>query len=147
MTSPVSVASSPTRGRTDDLADSVLLDTSVLIGGRVPAEVEAAISTVSIAELHFGLLVAADDDTRALRTKRLGLIEARFPDPIPVDDRVAREWGRLQAAVARRGRSPRSRSADLAIAATALVHGATLLTLNTKDFRLIEDLVEVRAPD
>ncbi len=129
------------------MTDLALLDTSVLIDGRVPVEVEAAISAVSIAELHFGLLVAADDDTRALRATRLGLIEARFPDPIPLDDRVAREWGRLQAAVARRGGRPRSRSADLAIAATALVHGAVLLTHNMKDFRLIEDLVEVRSPN
>jgi predicted nucleic acid-binding protein len=128
------------------LADPVLLDTSVLIDGRVPAEVEAAISVVSIAELHFGLLVASDENARALRTTRLGLIEARFPDPIPLDDRVAREWGRLQAAVAGRGANPRSRSADLAIAATALVHGVALLTLNAKDFRLIEDLVDVRTP-
>jgi len=140
------VGSSAIRGRTDDLADLVLLDTSVLIDGRVPVEVEAAISTVSIAELHFGLLVAADEEARALRARRLGLIEARFPDPIPLDDRVAREWGRLQAAVASRGRNPRSRSADLAIAATALVYGVPLLTLNTKDFRLIEDLVVVRSP-
>lgn len=128
------------------MADPVLLDTSVLIDGRVPAEVEAAISVVSIAELHFGLLVASDENARALRTTRLGLIEARFPDPIPLDDRVAREWGRLQAAVAGRGANPRSRSADLAIAATALVHGVALLTLNAKDFRLIEDLVDVRTP-
>jgi toxin FitB len=140
------VASSAIRGRTDDLAEQVLLDTSVLIDGRVPAEVEAAISAVSIAELHFGLLVASDEESRALRATRLGLIEARFPDPIPLDDRVAREWGRLQAAVAGRGGKPRSRSADLAIAATALVHGTVLLTFNTKDFRLVEDLVEVRAP-
>jgi predicted nucleic acid-binding protein len=34
--------------------------------------------------------------------------------------------------------------ADLAIAATANVHGAALLTDNSKGFRLIEDLVEVR---
>jgi predicted nucleic acid-binding protein len=38
------------------------------------------------------------------------------------------------------------RSSDLAIAATAVVHGVALLTLDAKDFRLIEDLVEVRAP-
>jgi predicted nucleic acid-binding protein len=82
----------------------VVLDTSVLIGAKAPAPgVQAAISVVSLAELHFGLLVAADDATRALRATRLGLLEARFPDPLTLDDRVAREWGRLQAAVARRG--------------------------------------------
>lgn len=124
----------------------VVLDTTVLIDGQVPADLEAAISTVSIAELHFGLLVAPDEETRALRATRLGLIEARFPDPLPIDDRVAREWGRLQAAVASRGANPRNRSADLAIGATANVHGVTLLTHNTKDFKIIEDLVDVRAP-
>jgi len=119
----------------------------VLIG-RTPisADAEAAISTVSIAELHFGLLAATDGETRAQRATRLGLIEARFPDPLPVDDRVAREWGRLQAAVASRGGQPRKRIADLAIAATANVHGAVLLTANLKDFSLIADLVDAQAP-
>jgi predicted nucleic acid-binding protein len=124
-----------------------VLDTSVLIGGEpVPPGIESAISAVSIAELHFGLLVASDDDARALRAARLGLLEARFPDPLPIDDRVAREWGRLQAAVANRGGKPRGRNADLAIAATANVHDAVLMTHNRKDFAIIEDLVLVRAP-
>ena len=95
---------------------------------------------------HFGLLVARDDDTRAARATRLGLIESRFPEPLPVDDRVAREWGRLQAAVAQRGGRPRRRTADLAIAATANVHGAALFTVNLKDFALIDDLVDARRP-
>lgn len=125
----------------------VLLDTSVLIGGDpVTPGLPSAISTVSIAELHFGLLVASDDDARALRAARLGLLEARYPDPLPVDDRVAREWGRLQAAVANRGARPRRRYADLAIAATANVHEAVLVTHNLKDFTIIEDLVRLRAP-
>ncbi|MGI8781257.1 MAG: PIN domain-containing protein [Solirubrobacteraceae bacterium] len=124
-----------------------LLDTSVLIGGEaISPGIQSAISAVSIAELHFGLLVAPDDDTRALRVTRLGLLEARYPDPLPVDDRVAREWGRLQAAVANRGGKSRRRNADLAIAATANVHDAVLITHNGKDFRIVEDLVRVRAP-
>ncbi len=39
------------------------------------------------------------------------------------------------------------RAFDLAIAATAKVHGLALLTLNGADFKLIEDLVEIRSPD
>lgn len=124
-----------------------MFDTSVLIGDRsLPPGIESSISIVSIAELHFGLLVASDDETRAERATRLGLIEARFPDPLPIDDRVAREWGRLKAAVSQRGGKPRSRTADLAIAATANVYGATLITLNLKDFKIVDDLVDVRAP-
>jgi toxin FitB len=125
----------------------LVLDTSVLIGGgwsSVP-EAQPAISAVSIAELHFGLLTA-DAKTRAIRANRLGLIEARFPEPLPLDDRVARALGELQAAVAERGGRPRRRLADLAIAATAKVHDAVLLTTNAKDFKLIGDLVVVRTP-
>jgi toxin FitB len=124
-----------------------ILDTSVLIGRGWSSltGAEPAISAVSIAELHFGLLIA-DGETRALRANRLGLIEARFPEPLPLDDRVARAMGELQAAVATRGGQPRKRMADLAIAATARVHEAVLLTANAKDFKLIEDLVAVRVP-
>lgn len=117
----------------------------MLIGGEaIPPGIQSSISTVSIAELHFGLLVASDDETRALRATRLGLLEARYPDPLPLDDLVAREWGRLQAAVANRGGKPRGRNADLAIAATANVHGAVLITHDVKDFKIVEDLVRVR---
>lgn len=122
-----------------------VLDTSVLIAQEpLPVDVEAAISVVSIAELHFGLLVARDDQSRAIRATRLGMIEARFPDPLPIDDRVAREWGHLQAVVATGGGQPRRRAADLAIAATARVHDAILFTNNRKDFVAIADLIDVR---
>jgi len=122
----------------------VLLDTSVLIGTGVPADVEAAISVASLAELHFGTLVAADPDERALRAQRLGVIEATF-DPLPLDAAVAREWGRLAAAVVERGGQPRRRAVDLVIAATANVHGVALLTADTADLAIIDDLVDLRA--
>jgi predicted nucleic acid-binding protein len=123
----------------------VLLDTSVLIGVGVPADVEAAISVASLAELHFGVLVAVDPDERARRAQRLGAIEATF-DPLPVDTAVAREWGRGAAAVAERGGEPRRRTVDLVIAATANVHGVPLLTADTADLAIIDDLVNAQAP-
>jgi predicted nucleic acid-binding protein len=122
----------------------VLLDTSVLIGELPPPDdVEAAISVVSITELHFGVLVADDDDERARRTARLSVVEATF-DPLPVSVEVARVWGQLAAAVARRGGNPRRRQIDLAIAATAQVEGVPLLTENIGDFQIIDDLVDAR---
>ncbi len=121
-----------------------LLDTSVLIGAASPGTLEAAISAASLAELHFGVLVARDPDERALRAQRLGVIEATF-DPLPIDAAVAREWGRLAAAIADRGGQPRRRAMDLAIAATANVAGVALVTHDVADFRLIDDLVEVQA--
>ncbi|MBA3262327.1 MAG: PIN domain-containing protein [Thermoleophilaceae bacterium] len=124
----------------------VLLDTSVLIGPHDPGDVEGAISAASLAELHFGTLVAGDPGERARRTQRLGVIEATF-DPLPVDAPVAREWGRLAAAVADRGGKPPRRAVDLAIAATANVHDVPLLTADAADLAIINDLVKVRAPD
>lgn len=121
-----------------------VLDTSVLLGDRpVPASIEAAISAVSLAELHFGLLAAKDQDIRAERATRLGEIEASFT-PLPVDERVARALGRLKAAVAERGGQPRRRLADLAIAATAVAHDAVLITANAKDLTIVKDLVVCR---
>ncbi len=121
----------------------VLLDTSVLIGARGPVAMEGAISAASLAELHFGTLVTNDLDERARRAQRLGVVEATF-EPLPVDARVAREWGRLAAAVTDRGGQPRRRAIDLAIAATANVHGVPLLTADTSDFAIVEDLVELQ---
>jgi predicted nucleic acid-binding protein len=122
---------------------AILLDTSVLIGAEEDPADEVAISVVSLTELHFGVLVAPDDDTRALRMRRLGTIEEHF-DALPFDAVAARECGRLHAAVAQRGGQPRRRALDLAIAATANVQGVPLLTYNSKDFKIIEDLVDVR---
>jgi hypothetical protein len=99
----------------------------------------------SIAELHFGVLIAADDDERGQRMQRLGAIESTF-DPLPITAEVAREWGRLAAAVSGRGGQPRKRAMDLAIAATANVHKVPLLTENTSDFAIISDLIDARLP-
>lgn len=119
-----------------------LLDTSVLIGSADPGELEGAISAASLAELHFGTLVASHPEERARRTQRLGVIEATF-DPLPIDAPVAREWGRLAAAIAERGGQPRRRAIDLVIAATANVEGVPLLTADAADLAIINDLVEV----
>ncbi len=73
----------------------VVLDTSVLIGAESPGNLEGAISAASLAELHFGVLVAGSDDERARRSQRLGVVEATF-DPLPVDAAVARDGVGLQ---------------------------------------------------
>lgn len=122
----------------------VILDTSVLIAQHpLPPDVEAGISAISLAELHFGVLKTEDPAERAYRMAHLGRIESAFATH-PLDARVARALGRLQASIASRGGSPRARTADLVIAATAIAHEARLFTRNRKDFKLIEDLVDVR---
>jgi toxin FitB len=88
---------------------AVLLDTSVLIAAEEGPDEDAAISVVSLTELHFGVLVARDDETRALRVRRLGAIEEHF-DALPFDAAAARECGQLYALVAQRGGAPRPRA-------------------------------------
>jgi predicted nucleic acid-binding protein len=124
----------------------VLLDTSVLLGPDPgPIEDEVAISAISLAELHFGVLVARTADVRAERLRRVALIEKTF-DALPVDDAVARAYGRLAAAVMAAGRQPRARTADLLIAATAASQQAVLWTRNAKDLTGIENLVQIHEP-
>jgi toxin FitB len=127
------------------LTVAVLLDTSVLIAAEKGPEEDAAISVVSLTELHFAVLVAREDEIRALRVRRLGAIEEHF-DALPFDAAVARECGRLHALVAQRGGASRRRAMDLAIAATANVHGVPLMTHNVKDLQIIAEEVDLREP-
>ena len=123
-----------------------ILDTSVLIANPDSlAGIATDISAISLAELHFGVLKVADSEERKRRNARLKYIQAHFV-ALPLDAPVGKVLGQLQAAVLQRGGNPRRRTADLVIAATAVVHEAVLLTNNYKDFKLIEDLVEVREP-
>lgn len=124
-----------------------LLDTSVVLASNVSGlDGELAISAATMAELHFGVLVASDPGVRAERLRRLALIERTF-DPLPVDDDVARSYGRLAAAaaVAQSGRQPGARVMGLLIAATAHAHAARLYTANPDDFRGLDDLLEIVA--
>ena len=121
----------------------VLLDTSVLIEGLDdPIDAELAISAISLAELHFGVLVAKTPEVRAARLRRLAAIERAF-EALPVTDAVARTYGSLAATVWAAGRQPRARAFDLVIAATAATHDAVLYTRNPKDFVGLDDFVKV----
>lgn len=124
-----------------------LLDTSVLIAegsvvDSLGVDGEIAISAASLAELHFGVLIASTIEQRGRRAHRLGAIEAALA-PLPLDAAVCREWGRLAATVVARGGKPRRRTMDLMIAATANVHDLPLVTLDRDDFAIIEDLVDL----
>jgi hypothetical protein len=120
-----------------------ILETSVLIATDLPPlEGELAISAVTLAELHFGVLVTADAAVRAERLRRLSNLQRKF-DALPVDDDVATSYGQLAAAVAATGRQPRSRVMDLLIAATAHAHSARLYTRNSGDLDGIENLIEI----
>jgi toxin FitB len=122
-----------------------LLDTSVVIAadvGRLDGDL--AISAMTLAELHFGVLVAKERSVRAERLRRLLLLQRAF-DALPLDEAVAASYGQLAAAVVDAGRQPRARSLDLLIAATADAHSAKLYTRNVSDFHGLNGLIEVVA--
>lgn len=120
-----------------------VLDTSVVIAtGLPPLEGELAVSAATLAELHFGVLVARDAAGRAERLRRLTALRREF-DPLPIDDAVATSYGQLAAAVVDAGRQPRARVFDLLIAATAHAHSASLYTRNAADLIGVEELVDV----
>ncbi len=120
-----------------------MLDTGVVIATDVPPlEGELAVSAATVAELHFGVLVAREAGVRAERLRRLTALQRLF-DALPIDDAVAASYGQIAAAVVAAGRQPRARTVDLLIAATAHAHSARLCTRNGDDFAGLDGLVEV----
>jgi hypothetical protein len=121
------------------------LDTSVVIATDVgPLAGELAVSAATVAELHFGVLVAREAATRAERLRRLSVVQRQF-DALPIDEAVAASYGQLAGAVVEAGRQPRARAMDLLIAATAHRHDARLYTRDPDDFAGLGRLLDVIA--
>ena len=100
------------------------------------------ISTITLAELSVGPLVAADESERAARLAHLQQAEADF-DPLPFDVEAARAFGQVAASLRRSGRKANARAYDAMIAAVALANGLPLYTCNPDDFAGIDGLVIV----
>lgn len=97
-------------------------------------EDEVFLSVVTFAELRHGIERLPVSTRRRqldewLRNELPVRFEARI---IGVDGAIADEWGRLVAR--REGRGRPIQAMDALIAATAQVHGLTLVTRNTADF-------------
>ncbi len=109
----------------------LLLDTSVVIAGpatiRLDAGDRAAISVITVGELHAGVRLASDPDVRAFRQARLVSVRETF-EPVLVDESVAERYGEVLA-MAREGKRT-SKATDLLIIATAAVTGRALHTLD-----------------
>ena len=88
------------------------------------------LSALTVGEIRSGIerLRPRDPEQAAVFDAWLADLQARFLDRIlPVDARAADEWGRLNAPAPRK-------TVDSLIAATARVHGLTVVTRNTRDF-------------
>ena len=129
-----------------------ILDTSTVIlmqriSDPLALPVEPLITTVTLAELSAGPLVARDERERAARQAHLQQVEADFV-PLPFDRPAARAFGQVAASLRRSGRKTTARAFDAMIAAIAVASDLPVYTSNPADFRGIDGLhvVPVSAP-
>jgi predicted nucleic acid-binding protein len=127
-----------------------VLDTSTLILlGRIDAAdalpSEPLITSITVAELSVGPLVAADDEERSARQAHLQQAEADF-DPLPFDVAAARSFGQVAASLRRAGRKPAARAYDAMIAAICIANGLPIHTCNPGDFAGVDGLAVVDVP-
>lgn len=123
-----------------------LADTSVFIAreaGRPLADLpdEIAVSVVTAAELELGVLRARDQKTRAARLATLSRVRAEYP-LLVIDDATASCFARI--ADEQLGSGRRLRRHDTWIAATALRHGAAVVTQDA-DFTAFTSVEILRA--
>lgn len=121
-----------------------LLDTStLLLLGRVehPERLpeEPVISTITLAELTVGPLVAATEPERVARQAHLQQAESDF-DALPFDAAAARAFGSVGTALRDRERKRSARAFDALIAAVAIANDLPVYTANPSDFEGIDDL-------
>lgn len=120
---------------------AAVADTSVFIAretGRPLGELPEliAVSVVTAAELELGVLRAADTPTRARRLATLSAVRGTYP-LLPIDAEIASRFAQLAASQLEAGR--RLRRHDTWIAATALRHGAAVVTQDA-DFTRFADV-------
>jgi predicted nucleic acid-binding protein len=107
-----------------------MLDTSVFVAREAGRPLdslpdELAISVITLAELHLGVLRAKDGPTRARRLRTVTRVEREF-EAIPIDSEVARTFASIVGDARAAGRRPRVM--DVWIAATAVRHGLVVFT-------------------
>lgn len=116
-----------------------IADTSVFIAQEAGRELgdlpeRIAVSVITVAELELGVLRATDPDARARRLSTLSRVQETYL-LLPVGPEVASCFARIASAERSRGR--RLRRHDTWIAATALHHGASVVTQDA-DFTAFE---------
>lgn len=90
------------------------------------------LSSVTLGELQAGVELTRDQNPgRAAEIEDWIEAVAQTYSILPVDERVFRLWAKLLH------HRPTQLSEDALIAATALVHGLTLVTRNTRDFEVL----------
>lgn len=106
---------------------------------------EPLVSTITLAELSVGPLVATDEQEREARQAHLQQAESDF-EPLDFDVAAARAFGGVAASLRRAGRKPAARVYGAMIAAVAIANGLDVYTCNPGDFEGIDDVTVVPVP-
>jgi len=101
------------------------------------AEYGVAISIITYLEAYQGVLRSTDPDDAARRFDAL----LRAIRLVPISTAVARRCAGIREDLRSKGRRTRPRALDLLIAASAIEHGLTLVTRNSRDYDDIPGLV------
>jgi tRNA(fMet)-specific endonuclease VapC len=95
---------------------------------------DVAISSITLAEMHYGV-------ARSARPEQNALLLAKFCAPLailPFDSQSAEAYGGVRAALEKKGKP--IGALDTLIAAHALSLGMTLITNNEREFRRVDGL-------
>ncbi|MFT4123770.1 MAG: PIN domain-containing protein [Microbacteriaceae bacterium] len=128
-----------------------LLDTSILIAAASEHEAapdlsgfdSLAVSTLSWAELVRGLHAARDVGELRRRLARYDALRALFGAGLAFDDACAAAYDRVLGAVTDREGTATAHMIDRMIAATALVHGMTVIARDASGFAHLDGVVPV----
>lgn len=127
------------------MSSRAVADTSVFIAqesgrelGALPEQI--AVSVITAAELELGVLRAPDQASRAARLSTLSRVQATYR-LLPIDPETASCFVRIASVELSKGH--RLRRHDTWIAATAMRHGAAVITQDT-DFSFFSDVTVVR---
>lgn len=121
-----------------------VLDTSLLVADELSHPgYEVAVTSLSWAELGYGIRKAPDPVERARREARISRLRATLGTGLPFDDAAADAYETICGLVLANGREVRGRAIDLMIAATAAAHGAAVITRNPDDFAGLDGLIPV----
>lgn len=123
-----------------------ILDTNVLVSESLSHPgYEVAVSSLSWAELGYGIRKAVDPVERARREARIARLRAALGTGLAFDDAAADAYAAVCGLVLSGRREVCGRAIDLMIAATAVTHGAVVITQNTDDFAGLDGFVTVVA--
>lgn len=127
-----------------------MLDTSTVLRlhelDEADLPVDAVISTVTLAELSVGPLVATDEVERAARLAQVQRAETDYGDPLPFTVEAARAFAQVASDIRRAGRKPKARAFDALIAASAKAADLPLYTFNAADLVGVTGLEIVPLP-